>query len=73
MSGGILFESSANLLVLAERLIFFTAVLFVVAGFGVYLLLNPSRYMRRNPRPRMKDTPWTRIQLRAVGFLIKPL
>jgi hypothetical protein len=53
--------------------IFFTAVLFVVAGFGVYLLVNPSRYMRRNPRPRMKDTPWTRIQLRAVGFLIKPL
>lgn len=47
----------------------FTAVLFVVAGIGVFLLVNPSRYMRRNPNRWMKDTPWTRIQLRAVGLV----
>lgn len=46
-----------------------TAVLFVVAGIGVFLLINPSSYMRRNPNPWMKDTPWTRIQLRAVGLV----
>lgn len=49
--------------------ILFTAVLLVLAGISVFLLVNPSRYMRRNPNRSMKDTPWTRIQLRAVGLV----
>jgi hypothetical protein len=54
---------------LALFVILFTAVLLVFAGIGVFLLVNPSRYMRRNPNPWMEDTPWTRIQLRAVGLV----
>jgi hypothetical protein len=49
--------------------ILFTSVLFVFAGIGVLLLVNPSRYVRRNPNRWMKDTPWMRIQLRWVGLV----
>lgn len=49
--------------------ILFIAVLIGFVGFGLYVLVNPSRYMRRNPNTWMENTPWTRIQLRAVGLV----
>src|SRR5215831_15955563 len=47
----------------------FTTALFVFAAISVFLLVNPSRYIRRIRNPWMQDTPWMRIQLRAVGLV----
>ena len=49
--------------------ILLTVVLLLFTGISVILLVRPSLYMRRNPNPWMKDTPWTRIQMRAVGLV----
>jgi hypothetical protein len=45
-------------------------VLSAVAGISLILLVRPSTYMRRFPNPWMKDTPWTRIQMRVLGLVI---
>jgi CBS domain containing-hemolysin-like protein len=47
-----------------------TIILCVVAGISLVLLLRPSLYMRRFPNPWMKDTPWTRLQMRVVGLIV---
>ncbi len=47
-----------------------TIVLLLFTGIGIILLVRPSLYMRRNPNPWMKETPWTRIQMRVLGLVI---
>ena len=49
--------------------ILFATVLLVLAAIGVFLLVNPSGYVRRSPNRWMEDTPWTRIQLRVVSLI----
>lgn len=45
-------------------------VLSAVAAISLILLVRPSTYTRRFPNPWMKDTPWTRIQMRVLGLVI---
>src|SRR5262249_4137140 len=49
--------------------ILFTTALLLIAAISIFLLVNPSRYIRRSRNPWMEDTPWMRIQLRAVGLV----
>jgi uncharacterized membrane protein len=49
--------------------IFGTLVFGFFAVVSIVLMARPAFYMRRYPNPWMEDTPWTRIQLRAVGLI----
>jgi hypothetical protein len=39
------------------------------AGISLSVLIRPSQYIRRSKNPWMEDTPWMRLQLRAVGLV----
>lgn len=41
----------------------------VFAGIALSLLIRPSQHIRRSKNPWMEDTPWMRLQLRAVGLV----
>jgi hypothetical protein len=44
-------------------------VLLIFVGVGVVLLLWPSKFLRHFQNPLQPDTPWTRVQMRGVGFM----
>ena len=44
-------------------------VLTVFAGISITVLVRPSQYIRWSRNPWMEDTPWTRLQMRAVGLV----
>lgn len=50
--------------------ILFTLALSLFAGVSLYLLVQPSQYIRRSNNPWMEDTPWMRLQMRAVGLVV---
>jgi hypothetical protein len=41
----------------------------VFAGISITVLVRPSQYIRWSRNPWMEDTPWTRLQMRAVGLV----
>jgi hypothetical protein len=45
-------------------------VLLLFGGIGLSVLMRPSQYIRRVRNPWMEDTPWVRLQLRAVGLVV---
>ena len=49
--------------------ILIAVVLSLFAGIGFYLLIRPSQYIRKSKNPWMQDTPWMRLQMRAVGLV----
>jgi hypothetical protein len=49
--------------------IFLVVVIFLFAGISVAALIRPSQYIRWSRNPWMADTPWNRLQMRAVGLV----
>jgi len=45
-----------------------TIALLLITGISLMCLLQPSLYLRWFPNRFMPDTPWNRIQLRALGL-----
>jgi hypothetical protein len=49
--------------------ILLAVVLLFFAGTAVVLLIRPSLFLRVVRNPLMPDTPWNRVQLRALGLV----